>query len=605
MTPTDAAPEIKPPPRIVRAFKSLKDRRMAAMLLLSFAAGIPYGVVLGSLNAWFAEIKVDVSEAAVLSFIVLAYSFKFIWAPGFQKAHFPIKTPFGAGRGWLLTFQCLIAVLIGVLAFTDPARSLGVVAIVALGIALLSATHDIVLDAWRIEVARNDEDLDLMSALYQFGYRIAGLLTGALALVLAARIGWPQTIALLAVLMAFSMIGTLVAPEPQVKQSKAAGAIARDSGISEGGRRGVVMAVAIAWGVAIFFILSFMWDVLSFVPPTPEQIAAGASKRAPSPSKFISLQAPIVVALTVIVPAVLGALLLRWSGLFSNTPTLGGGGGQRAVDAMFGSVMVPMMDLVRRLGWALILVLALILTYRFADLIWGGLAYFFYLDDRFGALWMSNDEVAVASKTFGVIMTVAGSGIGALALIFLGRMPCLLIGGLLAAGTNLLFADLAAGRYIAETATFLPTEGGVRVSAFLSATGLDRVLELIPPIFGLENRPELTRLMGAIAGENLAVGFASVASVAYLTSIVNPRYAAVQYALLASLTMLIGSLGRAWLGELTETDGYYTVFVTTFWLGLIPVVLVLLEWARQPAYGVTLTTGAADFEAGAAPQDPA
>ena len=253
-------------------------------------------------------------------------------------------------------------------------------------------------------------------------------------------------------------------------------------------------------------------------------------------------------------------------------------------------MILPLMDMVRRLGWAFILVLALILTYRFADLVWGSFAFFFYLDDRFGALWMTNDEVAVASKTFGVIMTIAGSGLGAIALVFLGRMPCLFLGALLAAATNLLFADLAAGRYIAETATFVPTEGGDAVTAFMAFTRLDYVLNLIPPIFGLENRPELTRLMGAIAGENLAVGFASVASVAFLTSIVNPKYAAVQYALLASLIMLIGSLGRAWLGELIETDGYYTVFVTTFWIGLVPVVLVGLEWLRQIRYGAPNAT---------------
>lgn len=582
---SDAATQAeKQPPRLIRAFKSLNDRRMAAMLLLSFSAGIPYGVVLGTLNAWFAETKVDVSQAGVLSFVILAYSFKFIWAPGFQKASHPIKTPFGARRSWLLTFQFLIAILIGVLSLTNPVSSLGLVAVAALAIAILSATHDIVLDAWRIEVARSDEDLDLMSALYQFGYRIAGLLTGALALVAAARIGWPATIGMLSLLMGVAMLGTLVAPEPAHKQTKQASALARESGLLRSVRQWASGGVMLAWAVAIFMLLAFMWNYLTFSPPTPEQIEAGAATSPVSPRSFMRNQAPFVVALTVLIPALVATYLLRKP----KTDTISHAAGSRLEsigDAIFGSVIVPLMDLVQRLGWAFILILALILTYRFADLVWGSFAYFFYLDDRFGALWMTNDEVAVASKTFGVIMTVVGSGLGAVALVFLGRMPCLLIGALLAGATNLLFADLAAGRYIAETATFIPTEGGDAVTAFMSITGLDHLLNLIPPLFGLENRPELTRLMGAIAGENLAVGFASVASVAFLTSIVNPKYAAVQYALLASLTMLIGSLGRAWLGELIETDGYYTVFVTTFWIGMIPVILVALEWARQIRYG--------------------
>ena len=579
-----ALEEEKTPPRLVRAFKALRDRRMAAMLLLSFAAGIPYGVVLGTLNAWFAEVKVDVSQAGVLSFIILAYSFKFIWAPGFQKASHPIKPPFGARRSWLITFQVLVAVLIGVLAMTNPLTSLGFVAAAALAIALLSATHDIVLDAWRIEVARSDEDLDLMSALYQFGYRISGLLTGALALVAAERIGWPTTIGLLGILMLLSMVGTFVAPEPKTQQTKEAGLLARETLIPERIRRWASSGVLLAWAIAISMLLVFMWNYLTFTPPTPEQIEAGSANAPLSPRVFMRTQAPIIVALTVLVPALVATVLLYRtnsdlpSAVSSDLVT-------RATDAVFGSVIVPLMDLVRRLGWAFILILALILTYRFADLVWGSFAYFFYLDDRFGALWMTNDEVAVASKTFGVIMTVAGSGLGAIALVFLGRMPCLFIGALIAAATNLLFADLAAGRYIAETATFVPTAGGETVTAFMAFSGLDHVLNLIPPLFGLENRPELTRLMGAIAGENLAVGFASVASVAFLTSIVNPKYAAVQYALLASLIMLIGSLGRAWFGELIETDGYYTVFVTTFWVGMIPVALVALEWLRQIRYG--------------------
>lgn len=562
---------------------------MAAMLLLSFAAGIPYGVVLGTLNAWFTEAKVDVSQAGVLSFVILAYSFKFIWAPGFQKASHPIKSPFGARRSWLITFQLLIAVLIGVLAMTNPVTSLGLVAAAALAIAILSATHDIVLDAWRIEVARDDEDLDLMSALYQFGYRIAGLLTGALALVAAARIGWPATIGALAVLMVLSMFGTFVAPEPAQRQTKEAGALARESGLTRQLRQWASSGVMLAWAIAISLLLIYMWNYLTFTPPTPEQIEAGAATGPMRPTVFVRTQAPIVVLLTVLLPALVATFLLR-SPRNQTIDTAPKNILESVGDAIFGSVIAPLMDLVQRLGWAFILIFALILTYRFADLVWGSFAFFFYLDDRFGALWMTNDEVAVASKTFGVIMTIAGSGLGAVALVFLGRMPCLLIGALIAGATNLLFADLAAGRYIAETATFVPTEGGDAVTAFLVFTGLDHLLNLIPPIFGLENRPELTRLMGAIAGENLAVGFASVASVAFLTSIVNPKYAAVQYALLASLTMLIGSLGRAWLGELIETDGYFTVFVTTFWIGMIPVVLVIFEWARQVRYGAPRTT---------------
>jgi len=262
----------------------------------------------------------------------------------------------------------------------------------------------------------------------------------------------------------------------------------------------------------------------------------------------------------------------------------------RASDTLFVSVLVPLMDLVRRFGWGLILIFSLVLTYRFADLVWGSFAYPFYLGENFGALGRDYSEIAFASKTFGVVMTVAGSAIGAVTLIFLGRMPCLLIGAFLAAVTNLLFADLAAGRFDATLGldtTTDPLAGADGLSGFLAATGLREAFEALIavfaaiPFFNIEVNDGLTNLTAAIAAENLAVGFASVSIVAYLTSIVNPKYAAVQYALLASLTMLIGSLGRAELGTLIEKNGFYDVFVLTFVIGLLPVVLAAAEWFRQ------------------------
>ena len=487
------------------------------------------------------------------------------------------------------------------MAFTDPATALPLVAGAALLIAVFSATHDIVLDAWRIEVAETEEDLDLMSALYQFGYRIAGLITGALALVLSSRIGWPATFGVLAAFMLLATLGTLIAPNAKKIERPDNAVTAIGSGIPEQSRDGVVVAVMIAWGVAIFFILSFMADVLTYTAPTPEQLeSANPPSAKPSGRIFIRTKGPLIVALTVLLPAILAAYLnrkkLTATGSVANMSAPAGSPLRKISDAIFATIVLPLMDLTKRLGWAFILIFFLVLTYRFADLVWGAFAYPFYLDDRFGALFRTPDEIALASKTFGVIMTLLGSGLGAMALIFLGRMPCLVIGGALAAATNLLFADLAAGRFIIETATFVPTEGGARVQAFLSFTQLDHVLEVIPPLVGLENSAGLTNLMGAIAGENLAVGFASVASVAFLTSIVNPKYAAVQYALLASLTMLIGSLGRAPLGDLIESDGYYTVFMITFWIGLVPVVLSVLEWMRQLKYGPPATHDVDDLD---------
>ena len=307
-------------------------------------------------------------------------------------------------------------------------------------------------------------------------------------------------------------------------------------------------------------------------------IASFTQVPAPKGGAFVSGQGPWIVFLTVLMPAAGALILLMRHGREPAEIIVGPASETRAarvIRVVFRSIFDPLMDLIARLGWGALLVLLLALTYRFTDSVWGSFAFPFYLDDRFGALHHTMADVAVASKFFGVLMTIAGAALGAVVISFVGRMPVLVTGAVLAAATNLLFADLS--------------RGGMGIDAFLEWTQFADpfrtfagwAAQISPEGQGAEAGDRMARLMIAIAGENLAGGFASVAVVAYLTSVVNPRFAAVQYALLASLTMLIGTLGRPWLGAMIETDGYYSVFVLTFWLGGIAVVLSALEWLRQ------------------------
>jgi PAT family beta-lactamase induction signal transducer AmpG len=188
-------------------------------------------------------------------------------------------------------------------------------------------------------------------------------------------------------------------------------------------------------------------------------------------------------------------------------------------------------ELVRRLGWGVIIVLGLILSYRITDSIWGAFAFPFYLQE----LHYTGDEVAFASKIFGVLMTMAGIAIGGVMFVTIGRMPTLLIGAVVAAASNLLYADLAAG-----------------------APMIDSVLHM----FGADGDLRMPRLLVAISGENIAGGIAGAAFIAYLSSITSREYSAVQYALLSSLTFLVGSLGKAALG-------------------LVGVVFCVFEWIRD------------------------
>lgn len=566
MTETTASAEQAEhkPPRALRALKALKDRRMAAMLMLAFAAGLPYGAVLGTLNAWLTQEGIKPSTIGTLSIITLGYSFKYLWAPAFQDASFPIRW-LGPRRMWLLAFQIPIAILLAVLAFSDPANAIGLVALVALSAALLSATHDIVLDAWRIEVARSDEDKDLMSAIYQLGYRASGFVTGFVALLLVGYIGWPLVYGMIALMMLFAVAGTFVAPEPEQSDDPANARPSYQSNLPESERNLVTWGIAAGWLAALSMIVWFVFGALTQDPP-------------PSARAFVTQQGPIIVSFTVLFPSLIAATLLFRHGREPGTVLIDGPGTSRltrTVRVLFRAIFDPLMDLIGRLGWGALFVLLLALTYRFTDAVWGAFAYPFYLDDRFGALHHSTADVAIASKFFGILMIMAGAALGGVVMGIIGRMPVLVAGAVLAAVTNLLFADLAAG--------------GAAIDAFLDFTHMGEPLrafaavaaDISPDAHGADAGPRLARLMMAIAGENLAGGFASVAIVAYLTSVVNPRFAAVQYALLGSLTMLIGTLGRPWLGEIIEQQGYYTVFIITFWLGGVAVLLSILEWWRQ------------------------
>ena len=557
---------LKKPPRVVRALRALRDRRMAAMALFAFAAGLPMGVTLGLLNAWLTKLGITPSTIGTLSLLTLGYSFKYLWAPVFQTARpAPLTGFLGGRRSWLLLFQAIMVVLIGIFAFTNPAENIGLVALIALIIALVSPTHDIVLDAWRIEVARSDEDKDLMSALYQFGYKSAGFISGFIALLVAARAGWTATFLMVAFVLALSMIGSIIAPEPASSKTPNADRLSFLSSLPRRVSTPAVTVVAIGWLIGFAMILVFVMQSLFSATP-------------PSGGTFVRSEGPWIVGLTVLVPAIVSAILVfRFGAKAAETPAriANETRAESLLRNLFRAIFDPLMELISRLKWGAVLVLLLALTYRFTDAVWGAFAYPFYLGDQFGALGHSLDDVAIASKFFGVVATILGSLLGAVLIAVLGRMPVFFVGGIVAAATNLLYADLAAG------ATVL--DGFLHISHLgppLSALA-DWAAKLSPDVVAADQGQRMARLMVTIFAENIAGGFALVAITAYLTSVVNPRFAAVQYALLASLTMLIGTLGRPWLGEIIESQGYYTVFMITFWLGGVAVVLSILEWVRQ------------------------
>lgn len=536
--------------------RALRRRKSLAMLVLGFAAGLPYVLITGTLNAWFTNDGIDVKTIGVFSWIIIIYGFKFLWSPAIDRAPAPPLFGMGQRRAGIFILQAVIVAALAVISTVSPHEAIGVIAIAAVGCTFASASQDILIDAWRIEVADEETPVDLLSSVYQVGYRLAAILGGAGALIMAARVGWNSTFVALAALMTLGVTGVFIAVEGPPRRK----AIEVDIEAPAARWRNIAVApVMLLWAGSFAAIFSFM----AFALENPGKANAGA---------FTRETGPLIVLASIIAPVLIAAWLLRFWDRPRRADDERPWPAQKAFDAIFASVMEPLVDILKRLGPGAILVLVLILSYRFADLVWGAFAFPFYLGDQHGALHHTNDEVAIASKVFGALMTFFGITIGAAAIIRFGRMPCLFVGAVLAAATNLLFADLALG--------------GSGTHAFMQAFGLYGIFPILQPLaealtLQVTIDERLSRLMVVIGAENLAVGFASAAIVAYLSSIVNPRYAAVQYALFASLTMLIGSLGRGALGELIEARGFAYVFYLTAALGLVAVAATALEWLRQ------------------------
>lgn len=207
------------------AFKVYTHPRVLGMLFLGFSAGLPLLLVLGTLSFWLREAGIDRSTIGHLSWIGLAYGFKWVWAPLVDALRLPLLYSWlGRRRSWLLLSQITIACALFALAQTDPAQALDRMVLLALVVAFASATQDIALDAYRIEAVELEKQ-GAMAATYQAGYRIAMITAGAGVLWLAAgadvaeasyeHAPWQWAYSIMAMLMGVGIVTTLLIREPE------------------------------------------------------------------------------------------------------------------------------------------------------------------------------------------------------------------------------------------------------------------------------------------------------------------------------------------------------------------------------------------------------
>jgi PAT family beta-lactamase induction signal transducer AmpG len=189
-----------------------RSPRVAAVLLLGFASGLPLALTGSTLQAWLTVSKVDIVTIAWFSWIGLPYALKFLWAPLMDRY---VPPWLGRRRGWILVTQ--VALITGLLAMavSSPQDDLWMLGCAALWVAFFSASQDVVIDAYRTDALR-PEERGMGAALSVFGYRIAMLASGALALILADQLGWRTTYFVMAGFMIVGMMTAFKAPEPDV-----------------------------------------------------------------------------------------------------------------------------------------------------------------------------------------------------------------------------------------------------------------------------------------------------------------------------------------------------------------------------------------------------
>jgi len=195
------------------AVAAYTEPRVLQVLALGFASGLPLLLTYSTLSAWLATSGVRRAAIGTFALVGTPYAFKFLWAPLMDRV--PPPLPLGRRRGWGITIQILLIGAILCLGLCNPKRNLLLMAALAVLVAFLSASQDIVIDAWRVESLRRDQQAP-GAAVIQAGYRIAMLVSGAGGLLIAAYAGWFAAYATMAALLGAGVVVFLLAPEPAI-----------------------------------------------------------------------------------------------------------------------------------------------------------------------------------------------------------------------------------------------------------------------------------------------------------------------------------------------------------------------------------------------------
>jgi PAT family beta-lactamase induction signal transducer AmpG len=513
--------------------------RLAVVALLGFASGVPLALTGQAMQAWLTVEGLSLATIGFLSLVGLPYTFKFLWAPLMDRFELPLL---GRRRGWLVLTQLLLAGVLLALSATSPRDAIRVFALLAVAVAFMSASQDVVIDAYRTDLLPPAER-GLGASLGVMGYRLAMILSGGVAMIWTdpGQMGgpgggwtWPEVYRFMAALMAgAAVLSALVLPAlPPLP------APARHTATAAHELRGfVAVLAAVALGV-------FLSD--RFGPPLAQALVLpwlqGGAMPAALQQRWVDLAA-LLMGIAFTLP------LAAWAARRARFETLLGG-----LQSYFS----------QRGAGAFLLFIVL---YKLGDAFAGSLMTAFLLK----SMAYTSAEVGVVNKVMGLWLTIGGALVGGALMLKLGLWRSLMFFGVLQLVSNLGFWWLAV------------SGKGVLPGAVLPAFDWGFVKLATPtPVDG--------GLLMVVAFENISGGMGTAAFVAFMMSLCTQRFTATQYALLSAFA----SVGRVWVGPLAgvlaESIGWPAFFIVS--TVLAAPALAMLWWLRTAVQALDVVPGA-------------
>jgi MFS family permease len=537
MTATAAPAPAKKKYGLRQTVAALGQPRVAGMAALGFSSGMPFMLTGGIFGYWLRDAGAELTAIGFLSWVGLAYTFKVFWAPMVDKVSLPVLGKLGQRRSWALLVQIIIGAALLAMALVGPnvgqeatkavvdptatpavgPEQLVMLGVLALVVAFASATQDIAIDAWRIEESQDSDELAIFTAAYQLGYRVALLVTDALILIFAARLGWPISYSIMALLMGVGLFATLRMPEPK-RQTAAArtSTAATDEAKSSRARRAAayfLVAAALCW--VLPYLPHQTWLEMFAVLGKQSTFGVGFSVAcvilaacafARVPRTWIAGAALIVaVVLVAFYGAIAGQDVIGGAPLFWPTVLCLVGAALAAPPRIFDAFLGPLLEFFRHHGWFAAVMLLMISVYRLPEFVIGPVAGPFYSD-----LGLSKDVVGGVRASVGMIASFAGIAAGGVMVATIGFKRSLVIGAIL--------------------------QGlGVASFALLAFNG-----------------PSIGLFSFAMAADNFCYALAGVVLITYMSSLTSVGYTATQYALLSSIYTLFGKFLKGFSGAVVD-----------------------------------------------------